>query len=97
MNVRDICEKGLFDKVMIDGYMMSMFNNKGIEIENDDESLIAALENNKSAYNQGIGKLRINVIGDALNDGEYEKIIEEQEYREQVLRLSKTKIGKIDR
>ena len=58
MQVRKICSLGYFDKIYVDGYMMPMYNNKGIEI-NENESLAESIENNKQSYNQGIGKLKI--------------------------------------
>lgn len=63
MKVNRICSLGYFDKVIVDGYMMPMYNNKGIEIKND-EKLVESIENNEQSYNQGIGKLKLNIYGE---------------------------------
>ena len=97
MDVNEICRRGYFDRVVIDGYMMPMYNNKGIVIGNMNESLIDCLENNKTAYNQCMGKLRINVAGEALNKEAYADILRMQEHREKDLKLTGVKIGTTDR
>lgn len=96
MQVRKICSLGYFDRLIVDGYMMSMYNNKGIEIR-DNETLVDALEFNKQSYNQGIGKLRINIAGETFNEEIPSEIIRMQEHREKDLGLVRTKLGTIDR
>ena len=96
MQVRKICGLGYFDRLIIDGYMMPMYNNKGIEI-GDGESLVDALETNEQSYNQGIGKLRINIVGEALNTESYEEILRMRKHREDDLNLVRSKLGATDR
>jgi hypothetical protein len=96
MKVSEICRRGYFDRVIVDGYLMPMYNNKGIEIK-DNEPLVDAIENNAQSYNQGIGKIRINIAGEAFNTEPYSEIVRMQEHRENDLRLIRTKLGDIDR
>lgn len=96
MKVRKICSLGYFDKVIVDGYMQTMYNNRGLEVQ-ELESLASALENNKTGYNQGMGKLRINIMGEASNIETQEEIDNMRYYREEILKLTRTKLGSSDR
>ena len=96
MQVRKICGLGYFDRLIIDGYMMPMYNNRGIEIR-DNESIVDALESNKQSYNQGIGKLRINIVGEAINTESSDDIERMRNHRENELKLVRSKIGSSDR
>lgn len=96
MKVKDICRRGYFDRLIVDGYMMPMYNNKGIEVR-DSESLVDAIENNKKSFNQGVGKLRINIAGESLNSDCAESILNAREHREKDLGLVRQAIGAVDR
>lgn len=97
MNVREICRRGYFDKLVVDGYMMPMYNNKGIQI-GDDQSLVDAIETNSNAHNQGVGKLKINIMGEALKNGDtIDDMIYYEEHRENKLGLIRQDIGTSDR
>lgn len=96
MEVRKICSLGYFDRLILDGYTMPMYNSRGIELH-DNESLRDALENSKQHYSQRIGKLRINVIGEAFNKETYEEILNMRNYRDTKLKLKRDKLGTIDR
>lgn len=96
MNVRKICGLGYFDRLIVDGYMIPIYNAKGIEIKSD-ESLKDAIETNKQVYYQGIGKLKINICGETINSETYEEILRMREHRENELMLKRNKLGTTDR
>ena len=43
MNISEVCRRGYFDNVIIDGYTMPLYNSMGIELHNN-ESLNEALD-----------------------------------------------------
>ena len=43
-----ICSLGYFDRVVVDGFMIPMYNNRGIEINNE-ESRAESIEKNKQS------------------------------------------------
>lgn len=96
MLVRKICSLGYFDRLIVDGYMMPMYSNRGIEI-NEGNSLVEAFELSKQSYNNGIGKLRINIAGEATNEDTQSEIERMREHREKSIGLVRTKIGDTDR
>lgn len=96
MNVNEILRRGYFDNLIVDGYMMPMYNNRGIQIENG-QSLVDAIENNSQAYNQGVGKLRINIIGEATNNDPLDSLATYDRHREETLGLVKQSMGISDR
>lgn len=96
MKTKKICNLGYFDKLIVDGYMMTMYNNKGIEV-GDEESLVDALEDKERAYKQGLGKLRINMLGECLNTEGSEELRIMRKHREEELNLERIKIGNSDR
>lgn len=91
MQTCKICSLGYFDRVIADGFMIPMYNNRGIVINND-ENLADCINNNKQSYNQGIGKLKLNIYGevDTKESSDDEKRM--LETREQ-LGLRQTKLG----
>lgn len=66
MRVTEICRRGYFDSVFIEGFTMPTYDNVGIEIK-DGESIIDSL-NNVRTYGQGVCKLRINIVGESTKD-----------------------------
>lgn len=97
MDVIKICKQGYFDRLIVDGYMMPLYNSRGVEIKLNNASLIESIENSNNPFNNGLGKLRINIIGEALNKDTYEEIAKMQEHRETELGLERIKLGVIDR
>ena len=55
------------------------------------------MELNDTAYTQGIGKLRINILGESVNKDSYEDILRMRKHREDELKLNRIKLGPIDR
>lgn len=96
MNVSKICSLGYFDRVLVDGYAMSMFNTRGIEVKND-ETLVDSINTNIQSYAQGVGKIRITVFGESTFNLEDDKLLGMRWHREQELRLSRTKVDNNDR
>jgi hypothetical protein len=96
MNVDRICLVGYFDRVLIDGYAMPMYNTKGIAIESN-ETLVDAINTNTQSYAQGIGKVRITIYGEADFNPEDDQLLGMRWHREQELKLTRTKIGNADR
>lgn len=96
MNTSKICSLGYFDRVLVDGYAMSMFNTRGIEIKND-ETLVDSINTNIQSYAQGVGKIRVTVYGESVFNLEDDKLLGMRWHREQELRLSRTKVDNNDR
>ena len=97
MDTIKICRLGYFDRVMIDGYSMPMYNGRGIEIKTNC-SLIESLDSNIDLNAQGLGKIKVTIVGEALsNDDIAEEIERMQKHREDDLGLERVKIGNIDR
>lgn len=96
MNTSKICSLGYFDRVLVDGYAMSMFNTRGIEIKND-ETLVDSINTNIQSYAQGVGKIRVTVHGESVFNLEDDKLLGMRWHREQELRLSRTKVDNNDR
>lgn len=96
MNTSKICSLGYFDRVLVDGYAMSMFNTRGIEIKND-ETLVESINTNIQSYAQGVGKIRITVYGESVFNLEDDKLLGMRWHREQELRLARTKVDNNDR
>lgn len=98
MNIGEICRRGYFDKVIIDGYMIPMYNNTGLQL-NMGESLTDALNNNNQIHTQGVGKLRINILGEVNNynsKDEHLELMNMRYHREQQLKLQKRVVGTIE-
>ena len=92
MQTGKICSLGYFDRVIVDGFMVPMYRNRGIQVNNG-ESLAESIENNKQSYNQGIGKLRINIYGEVdKNSSSLEEEARMTETRSK-LGLNPTKLG----
>lgn len=96
MDVRKICMLGYFDRVMIDGYSMPMYNGRGIELRTDC-SIVDALNDKIDSNNQGIGKIKINIVGESLSNDTIDEIQRMQEHRENEMGLERVKLGNIDR
>lgn len=96
MLIREICRLGYFDKVVVDGYILPLYNDFGIEIKQD-QSIISAIEENNQTFNQGIARLRINIAGESLNNDSPSEIARMRRHREKDLRLKGCNLGIIDR
>lgn len=68
MRITEICEKGKFQAVYIEGFILPTYDNVGIEIK-DGESLLESLEGSKTCR-QGISKLRLNIVGESTNNNQ---------------------------
>lgn len=95
MNVNKICSLGYFDNVIVDGYMLSMFNTKGIEIT-DNTALVDIVTNSKYS-SQGIAKLRFTVYGESEFNLADDDLLGMRWHREMELGLKKTKVDNKDR
>lgn len=96
MNTSKICSLGYFDRVIVDGYTMPMYNTKGIEIGND-ASLVDALNTNSQSHAQGIGKIRLSIYGEADFNLSDDNLLGMRFHRENELLLSRTYINNKDR
>ena len=96
MNIGKIRMLGYFDRVMVDGYSMPMYNGRGIEIRTDC-SLIDALNDRIDSNSQGIGKIKISIVGESLSNDTLEEIQRMQYHREKELGLDRVKLGNTDR
>ena len=96
MKVSKICSLGYFDRVLVDGYNMSMFNTRGIEIKNED-TLVDSINNNNQYYTQGVGKIRVTIYGESTFDIDDDNLLGMRWHREQELKLSRTKVDDNDR
>jgi hypothetical protein len=96
MNVDRLCTFGYFDRIVVDGYTIPMFNAKGITIKND-ENLIEAVNNNYNSYDQGIGKLRLTIYGEAEFNISDDNLLNMRFHREQKLGLMRIKVDNNDR
>lgn len=92
MQTGKICSLGYFDRVIVDGFMIPMYNNRGIQINNE-ESLAESIENNKQSYNQGIGKLKLNIYGEVEKGTSSEDEETRMAETRQKLGLNPTKLG----
>jgi len=96
MNISRLCTFGYFDRVIVDGYTMPVYNAKGIVVKQD-ENLLEAINNNSNSYEQGIGKLRFTVYGEADFNISDDNLLNMRFHREQTLGLNRIKIGNCDR
>lgn len=96
MEVNKICSLGYFDRVLVDGYTMSMFNTRGIEIKNE-ETLVDSINTNIQSYAQGVGKIRVTIYGESVFNLEDDNLLGMRWHREQELKLSRTKVDNNDR
>ena len=95
MNVSKICSLGYFDRFIIDGYTMPMFKSRGIAI-NDLENIKDSMSNREDS-SQCLGRIRINFIGEANFDMKDDQLLGMRFHRENVIGLSRTKLGNVDR
>jgi len=96
MNINRLCTFGYFDRIIVDGYTMPVYNAKGIVIK-ENQDLIEAISNNSNFYEQGIGKLRLTIYGEAEFNMSDDNLLNMRFHREQKLGLSRIKIGNNDR
>ena len=96
MNTTRLCSFGYFDRIIIDGYTIPVYNAKGITIKGN-ESLTEAIKSNANSYEKGIGKLRITIYGEADFNMADENLLNMRFHREQKLRLQRVKVGNKDR
>lgn len=96
MNISRICLIGYFDRVLVDGFAMPMYNTKGIAVESN-ETLVDAINTNTQSYAQGIGKVRITIYGEADFNAQDDRLLGMRWHREQELKLARTKVGNKDR
>lgn len=96
MKVSKICSLGYFDRVLVDGYAMSMFNTRGIEIKNE-EALVDSINTNTQSFAQGVGKIRVTIYGESTFNLEDDNLLGMRWHREQELKLSRTKVDNNDR
>lgn len=96
MLVKEICRLGYFDKVIVDGYVLPLYNDLGIEVKQN-QSIINALENNNQAFSQGIARLRISISGEVLNTESTSEINRMRRHRERELGLRRCLVGGFDR
>jgi len=96
MLVREICRLGYFDKVIVDGYMLPLYNDLGIEIKHS-QSIMDAIEENTQAFSHNVARLRINIAGESLNNELPNDIIRMRRHREKELNLKRCCMEKIDR
>lgn len=66
MRVTEICNRGKFNSVYIEGFILPIYDNIGIEIK-DGESLEDSL-NSLRTYGQGISKVRLNIVGESQDE-----------------------------
>lgn len=96
MLVKEICRIGYFDKVTIDGYLLPLYNNLGIEVKQE-QTLVTAIEANSQAFNQGIARLRITIYGEASLEDSPVDINRMRRHREKEMRLQRCNFGLFDR
>lgn len=96
MHIREICRMGYFDRVIIDGYMLPLYNDLGIEIK-ESQSIIDAIEENNQTFSQGIARLRLNIAGEATNIDSPLELARMRKHREKDLGLEKCTLGNMDR
>lgn len=96
MNVSKLCSLGYFDRVLVDGYAMSMFNTRGIEIKSN-ETFVDAINTNIQSYTQGVGKIRVTIYGESTFNLDDDNLLGMRLHREQNLKLVRTKVGNNDR
>lgn len=96
MNISEVCRRGYFDNVIIDGYTMPLYNSMGIELHNN-ESLNEALDLKTQAYLHGLAKIRVNIYGKVENYESAEDITQMQLYRSEEIGLVRQAIGRFDR
>ena len=96
MDVMRIRMLGYFDRVLIDGYSMPMYNGRGIELRTNC-SIVDALNNMTDCNNQGIGKIKITIVGESINNDTTDEIERMQKHREKELGLERVKLGNTDR
>ena len=63
MDIAEICRRGYFDRVVIDGFVLPLYNDDGVEIKNE-QTLMDGVEFNRSKYNHRISRLRLNIAGE---------------------------------
>lgn len=98
MLIREMCRIGYFDRIFIDGFMMPLYNNDGIEIL-EDSTLLDCVKENSSDLDQGIARLKINIVGESFLTSDYtqSEINRMRKHRERDMKLIRYNYGKSDR
>lgn len=96
MDISKICSIGYFDKVIVDGYTMTMFSTKGLEITRNEtfENLMKSM-NKYSACD--IVKVRVTIYGESDFNMSDDKLLSMREHRELSLKLSRILVNNNDR
>lgn len=97
MNIHRICSMGYFDRVIIDGFMIPLYNAKGIAITESSGDFTSALYSNANNISQGIAKISINLLGEADNSEPPSEIHRMRSLREDELELERIPYGNKDR
>ena len=97
MNIQRLCHLGYFDRIILDGFMIPLYNAKGIAITESSADFVTALYSNANNISQGIAQINISLYGETDNNEPPSEIHRMREYREDKLALERIQYGHQDR
>lgn len=84
MDINRIKHDGYFDNVLVDGFMMPLYNVRGIVIPDDKGNVISGLDATKTKVSQGVSKVCIKILGESDNTELPSEVSRMREHRYQL-------------